>query len=225
MRVNAIKKNTLLNNFMGPVKPILFFILLLSALVAAHGQTSVKLTKLSISQIPKTIKYKGQVKEALRWTDKLGDNILITTETGIFPTPGQAETRDAELFAYHFLVTNDSVKLLWRVYDFIKECGLDMETQFVDNSLSVTDLNNDGIAEIWVMYRLSCHGDVSPSSMKIIMYQGKKKFAMRGSAKLVVPGESYGGEYAFDNTFAAGPKEFKEFAKKLWEKNIMQPGY
>lgn len=203
------------------IKITILVLILLSA-NSSSGQTEVKLSKLLISQIPKTIKYKGRVKEAIKWTDKLGDNILITTETGKFPTAGPAEGQDAELFAYHFLVTNDSVKLIWKVYDYIKACDLDLETKFVNNTLSVTDLNNDSVAEIWVMYRISCHGDVSPSAMKVIMYEGTKKFAMRGRAKLSVSGGTQGGEYSLDKAFTDAPVEFREFARKLWANNVMQ---
>lgn len=198
----------------------LFAILFLN-LIDSYGQ-DIKFRTLSLSQIPNVINYEGKIKEAIGWTDKLGDNILLTTETGKFPTKGLAEGQDAELYAYHFLLIQDSLKSTWRIYDYIKACNLDMEARFVNSSLSLTDLNNDKIAEIWVVYRLSCHGDVSPSVMKVIMYQGKKKFAMRGNTKLKIGEEFQGGDYAFDNSFVTGPKEFKEFAKQLWNKNVMQ---
>jgi hypothetical protein len=64
--------------------------------------------------------------------------------------------------------------------------------------------------------------------MKIIMYHGQQKFAMRGQNKVFSgtddKGKKYyiGGDYKYDKAFADGPKEFLEFAKKLWDKNIMQ---
>jgi hypothetical protein len=64
--------------------------------------------------------------------------------------------------------------------------------------------------------------------MKVIMYQGKQKFAMRGQNKVFEGTDDKGtkhysgGDYKYDKAFADGPKEFLEFAKKLWDKNIMQ---
>jgi len=76
------------------------------------------------------------------------------------------------------------------------------------------------------MYETVCHGDVSPSDMKIIMYEGQQKFAMRGENKINYgTGDNgqkmyAGGEYKIDDAFSNGPTVFLEFAKKLWNKNI-----
>jgi hypothetical protein len=201
------------------------YLLTLLCSMAAIGQGQIKTTNLDTTNLPNGIKFLGNIKTAVRWTDKLGDNIVITTETGetINKTAPSDDFRDAALYAYHFIVGKDSTNLTWKVYDFIKECPLDMEANFIKNTFQVTDLNNDGVAEVWLMYKTVCHGDVSPCDMKIIMYQGQQKYAVRGQNKVQVSDkEFYGGDYKFDKAFADGPKEFLEFAKKLWNKNIMQ---
>jgi hypothetical protein len=64
--------------------------------------------------------------------------------------------------------------------------------------------------------------------MKIIMYNRQQKFAMRGQNKVLVGTDDrgnsqyIGGNYKFGKPFKEGPKEFLAFAKKLWQKNIMQ---
>jgi hypothetical protein len=193
----------------------------------AFGQGQIKLTKLDVNRLPIGIKYEGKIKNAVRWTDNLGDNIVITTETGIYRSKKfkhENNGSDAELFAYHFIISNDTVKQTWRVYDFISDCPVEIETSFIKNTFQITDLNKDGIAEIWLMYKTVCHGDISPCDMKIIMYQGQQKFAMRGQNRVQTssyPEEFYGGEYKFDKAFIDGQIEFRDFAKKLWDKNIM----
>ncbi len=192
----------------------------------ACGQAQITATNLDANKIPEGIKFTGKIKTAVRWNDKLGENIVITTETGETINKKWAPSesyRDAALYAYHYIVGQDSTYLTWKVYDFIKECPVDIEANFLKNTFQVTDLNNDQIAEVWLMYKTICHGDVSPSDMKIIMYQGQKKYAMRGQNKVQVSEkEFYGGDYKFDNAFTDGEKVFKEFAIKLWDKNIMQ---
>lgn len=202
----------------------LYFLTLLCSMTAC-GQGQITTTNLDINKLPKGIKFTGKIKTAVRWNDKSGDNIVLTTETGetINKTAPSDDYRDAALYAYHFIVNNDSTYLTWKVYDFIKECPVDIEANFIKNTFQVTDLNNDGVAEVWLMYKTVCHGDVSPCDMKIIMYQGQQKYAIRGQNKVQVSDkEFYGGEYKFDKAFADGPKEFLEFAKKMWSKNIMQ---
>lgn len=204
------------------------FVLLLTIFVSLTvlGQVQVSVKQLDLTKLPKGIKYKGKIKTAVRWVDSLGDNIVILTETGIYQNKKfkhESDGGDAELFAYHFIVKGDSALQTWRVYDFISDCPVDIEAQFIKNSFQVTDLNHDGVSEIWIMYKTVCHGDVSPCDMKIIMYQGQQKYAVRGQNKVQLSDkEFYGGDYKFDKAFADGPKEFLAFAKKLWNKNIMQ---
>jgi hypothetical protein len=200
-----------------------------SLTVFGQGQFSVK--PLELTKLPKGIKYEGKIKTAIRWIDSLGDNIAILTETRIYQSKKfkhENDGSDAELFTYHYLVKGDSAFQTWRVYDFISDCPVDIEAKFITNSFQVTDLNHDGVGEIWIMYKTVCHGDVSPCDMKVIMYQGKQKFAMRGQNKVFEGTDDKGtkhysgGDYKYDKAFADGPKEFLEFAKKLWDKNIMQ---
>lgn len=207
------------------------FILTLFCSVTAFAQSQIKLTKLETKKLPSNIEYEGKIKNAVSWTDSLGNNIVITTETGIYQSKKfkhENEGSDAEIFAYHFLVKADSIIQTWRVYDFISDCPVDIEASFIKNTFQVTDLDSNGIAEIWLMYKIVCHGDVSPCDMKIIMYQGEQKFAMRGQNKVFGGTDDkgtrhyFGGEYEFDKAFAEGPKVFLEFGKKLWNKNILQ---
>jgi hypothetical protein len=213
------------------------FILVLTVFVSltVFGQGQISVKQLDLTKLPDGLRYSGKIKTAVRWTDKSGDNIVLTTETGetiskIVPSEDYSEDfRDAALYAYRYIVVKDSTFLTWTVNDFIKECPLDIKANFVKNTFQITDLNNDGVAEVWLMYKTACHGDVSPCDMKIIMYQGQQKFAIRGQNKVVFRGTDdkgtklyAGGDYKYDKAFAEGPKEFLEFAKKLWDKNIMQ---
>jgi hypothetical protein len=187
--------------------------------------------KIDSTQFPASIKYEGFIKNAVRWKDKLGDNIVITTETGYHINKKfthETEGSDAELFGYHFIVSGNEVKQTWKVYDYISDCPVDIVASFVKNTFQVTDLDKNGIAETWLMYKTVCHGDVSPSDMKIIMYEGNTKYAMRGENKVAVgiddngKKQFEGGEYKLDENFKKGTKVFREFAEKLWNDNVIE---
>jgi hypothetical protein len=181
--------------------------------------TLLKVLKIDdVSQLPKGITYKGEFKDGIRYFDKSGEHIVIITETGEYRRNEYGN--DAELFAYNFAVNEDNtIKQIWKVYDFYQECPVDIAANFVENTFQITDLNNDGIAEIWLVYIIGCKGDVSPWDMKIIMYEGNQKFAMRGKQKNVAEEWIFGGEYKFDSAFDNGAKVFRDFAKKLWNEN------
>jgi len=186
----------------------------------------IKVTKLDKKAIPATIKYTGHIINAVKYTDSEGQHLVITTETGIAATKNSdsGDGRDAALYAYSYTIgSNNQFKLSWQTYDFIKDCPVDLEAQYVPNSFAVTDLNKDGKAETWLMYTTVCHGDVSPSDMKIIMHEGIKKYAVRGTKKVKVSDKDFeGGKYTFDEAFKTGPEAFKQYAVDLWKKNLMQ---
>lgn len=201
-----------------------FFTLIYLMTMSALGQTSIKLTRIDKAKLPAVItgeKHGGIIKDAVQWTDVQGVHLLISSETGVYQNEGEGGS-SAELFAWHYIVNKDAAELTWKVTDFIKDCPVDIETHFLPGTFTVTDLNKDGITEIWLMYVTVCHGDVSPMDMKIIMYEGSQKFAMRGQNKIrFSPNEFMGGEYKFDEAFSKGPATFRAFAKKMWNKHIL----
>lgn len=198
--------------------------LLALVLISQSSFAQIKVTKLTKADIPVSIKYIGHIIDAAKFTDADGEHIVFTTETGGVKTKAKnSEGHDADLYAYCYKAVAGTLVLAWQVHDFEKDCEFDILVKFIPNTFAVTDLNNDGKAEVWLMYKTNCTSDVSPFTMKIIMYEGSKKFAARGSAKIKVSAEDYlGGEYSFDDAFKTGPEVFRNYATALWEKNLMQ---
>lgn len=184
---------------------------------------SINQQSIDVCNLPKGISYNGTFKEGIKYFDKLGEHIALITENTYYSINGE-EFSNAELFAYHFdLKDGNNITQTWRVYDFYKECPVEVRAEFLDNTFQITDLDNNGIAEIWLTYIQGCKGDVSPWNMKIIMYQGKQKYAMRGSQRIFYMSDDgiqkYGGGYTFDKAFDNAPKAIYDFAEKLWESN------
>jgi hypothetical protein len=194
--------------------------LILIIILAKTCPAQPRLTHLDKNSIPKLIHYTGQIIQAARWVDSAGDNIVILSATKSQSKNAPDDGVDGALYACHYLVSHDSVNQTWKVYDYIKQCPVDMILYFVDKAFAVTDLNNDGKAEVWIMYKVSCQGDVSPVPMKIIMYEGNKKFAVRGTTR-VQPGENEfaGGEFSFDDAFRNAPLVFRQYAENLWKQH------
>ena len=184
-----------------------------------------KVNKIDSTKLPKTIKFAGQITNSAKWTDSFGTHYVLTTETGEYFSKDQEdnEFRNAELFVYHYVIKNDSLKLVWKIYDHNKNCEFDVFTKFIDKAFKVTDLDKNGIAEVWVMYENQCTSDVSPAPTKIIMYEGNKKYAIRGENKVRVSEKAiFGGQYSLDENFKKGNPLFRQFGIALWEKNILK---
>lgn len=197
--------------------------LILVVLIPQICLAQFKVANLNKESIPKSIRYDGRIINAVRWVDNSGDHIVITTESGSVKNKSNNNYNDASLYAYHYAIKGDNINLTWKVYDFVKECELDLKARFIKNSFAVTDLDKNGRAEVWLMYETICTGDVSPSNMKIIMYEDGKKYAIRGKSKTKISATEYiGGSYTLDEAFKKAPKAFKEYAANLWKKNSMQ---
>jgi hypothetical protein len=199
------------------------FALFLSLILTHACLAQFKVTNLDKTSIPKNIHYNGNIVQAVRWIDSTGDNIVLLTVDKTQSKNAPDEGSNRALYAYHFIASGDSIKHTWRIHDYINECPVDMFLYFVDKTFAVTDLNKDGKGEVWVMYKKSCQGDVSPVPMKIIMYQDNKKFAVRGTTKVTVaPNENMGGKFTFDEAFKKGPAEFRQYAENLWKQHKME---
>ncbi len=179
---------------------------------------------ISKSQCPKEIVYHGQLDSIFKWTDKTGEYIAIQTSTGI-QNDKIDNTGSGDLYTYCFKF--DAVKKqyvrIWHLHDFINNCPTDIEVEFLPNTFQITDLNKNQVPEIWTMYKTACRGDVSPSEMKIICYEGMKKMAMRGRNRVKISAREFdGGEYVMDKAFQTSHTEIIKHARNLWYIHIDQ---
>ena len=174
-------------------------------------------TYLSEKDIPKSIKFDGTFKEAVQYKDKEGEHLVLTSEGG----EQKGDDRTKFVYGYCYLKNGDHLALQWKLYDLSGTCAEDVEAQFLPKTLAVTDLNKDGVAEVWLMYLAACKGDVSPSNLKIIMHEGSKKYAVRGTTRVKVNATEYnGGDFSFDEAFKQSLKVFRDYAHALWQKNV-----
>lgn len=201
----------------------LFKLLILAAFFQS-ASAQIKVTAIDKKSIPASIHYIGNIINATRYVDKEGEHIIITTETGIVK---DNKNRDddfskADLYAYNYKIENNKPTLLWQMHDYVNYCSFDVTVNYIPSTFAITDLNNDEIGEVWLMYDTGCRSDVSPLNMKIIMHEGIKKYAVRGTNKSKISAKDFvGGEYTLDETFKNGPETFRQYAIQLWKKNIL----
>ena len=192
---------------------------------AEDQQTAITVQKITETDLPAEISYQDDFVEGYRYTDKTGENIVFITE-GEVTEWGRDDDGytllNKDLRAYRFLKTDNDWEEIWRVYDMEFECFHYPIAEFVKGAFIITDLNNDGIAEIWMMYLKACLGGVDPQNMYLRMYNDENIFTMTGETKIIFTDEySIGGEYEIENLSPhKTPSEFVEYAKELWEKHI-----
>lgn len=157
------------------------------------------------------------LKRAKKWNDAWGENWLVLYETGPYHEKGTINT-SAKLTAVLYQKTDSGFVEQWKMVDYVSDCELDLTCSFYDDHLSITDLDSNGLAEITMVYALSCKGDVSPNEKKLIMYEGRNKYAIRGEELMVLQKDTIGGTYNADSTFNKAPAAFLSYAKEHWQK-------
>jgi hypothetical protein len=198
---------------------ILYLLLFLA--ITAGAQQVTHLTK---TAIPTTMKYEGIFTDAIKYTDKEGIHTLIVT-SGFVTTPADdnESVYTSLLHVFSYLQSSNKTKLEWELNDSAGPCGPDVDAKLRPGSLGVTDLDKNGIDEIWLVYRISCHDALSANPMKVIMHEGVKKYALRGITylKLKHPKTTLylGGDYTADENFKAAPQSFRDYANQLWMKD------
>lgn len=153
--------------------------------------------------------YKGKPVEAASWTDSNGDNLVVITEVG--------GSTGAELYGYHFIMDGNSGDELWKIQDYIKDCEFDLTLSYVPESLTITDLNANGIGESTFLYNMSCKSDVSPDDLKLMMHENDNKYALRGYT--YIANVDAGGDYKVDAAFNNAPASFLQYAKEQWNRH------
>ncbi len=171
------------------------------------------LKQLTEADAPKNITYKGKVTDVYQFSDKEGEHLIVVAETGETKSPGKnSDMRDMEMNVYHLRKNGENYTEAWKAQDYIRNCEFDLVLGIRPESMEVTDLDKDGIAEISFAYYLTCISDVSPYEMKLLMYEGTDKYAIRGTAKLV----DIKSTYKPDAALKTAPAEFLKFATEKW---------
>lgn len=149
--------------------------------------------------------------------DSLGEHLLVLTEKSTRSPNGRIER--IELAAAYYDRTGDKWTANWVIRDGVNCPGLDSAASFFPDATRITDLDGDGRAEVTVAYKTFCGGGIDPSTVKVILRQGKQKFAIRGESLIKFKGqEPMGGTYNADKALLATDKEeFRRHMEKVWQ--------
>ncbi|MGO3665999.1 MAG: M949_RS01915 family surface polysaccharide biosynthesis protein [Psychrobacter sp.] len=211
---------------------------------SASNINTISINHLAWSQLPATVQKYYQTSSTLNklklnnkdivaissWVDATGTNYLVQLQrldyAATFDSPA------GEVIS-HLYNVDQATRRVWQIYDYVP-CDLDVIARYTKETAVVTDINNNGVAEVSVPYYIGCRGDVSYDEMKIIMYEGKQKFAIRGNSaicdsKTGLPVDNtgyYGGDYKIDEQLlqraalsASQKTVFREHLKSVWRDN------
>lgn len=163
--------------------------------------------------------YKGKIRYGKRWKDTRGENIVILTESGVYWKDVYDATRSAKLYAYHFIKSRDNAwQEMWKMNDIVNDCTYDVRCEFFENSLTVTDLDGDGLAEVSFAYGLSCKGDGRPDEKKLVFFEGIDRYSIKGITYRFEKKKKAGGDKMVEKKFDDAPGAFVDFADEQWNR-------
>ncbi len=207
------------------MKTLMRFVLtlLLALMEASVDAAGIEFLAFDPTALPAGIQIQGKIVAGARWRDRLGENLLVATQAGAMPSRGPGcgagtdPCFDAEVYAYHDLVRPGGQERLWTLTDFERNCPFDLYAGFLPDSLTITDLDGDGLAESTLLYQLSCRSDVSPARLKLILHEGKTKYAIRGTTRT----DGVGGEKTVDSALEQ-IAPFRRFARERWNRFVRE---
>ena len=212
--------------------PSLSLGLLLATPLATLAITPIRRLEFNQDQLDPKMKVLGNIVDGVRWTDASGENFLLLSETGTIPSriPGtKAGAQDALLYIHHFILANGQVTRGQGVMDGRTNAMGGLRARFLPGSITLTDIDSDGIAESMVAYKVS---QVLPAErgseetriyFKVTMLEGNDRYVASGVQSL--PHGGYKAEMAINETVrasavlrAALAKHWKQYAKEAFEK-------
>lgn len=208
------------------MRKIVVIIGILCCVQFTYAQGVSTLKNLRLTQLPPKIDYKGEFLNCMTWTDKLGENYLITSQSPVHQEdlPEGTPISSKELYARHYIKKGEQFSVLWQLYDFLEDGYCGMFTVDYLCKPYINDIDRDGICETWLIYQLGCRSDFSGPllTMKIIMHSGDKKYAIRGERDMLFP-QSYGippnlGKLRMDDNYKTLPESVRNFGIVLWRK-------
>ena len=152
-----------------------------------------------------------QVEKAIQFNDKNGLNYLIIRMKELRTDNTHSKT----LFVQHFIEEKFKIRLLRQITDFELDCEFDNDLQFIDKSLTISDLDKNNYAEISFLYKVGCRSDVSPIGLKLMVLENGNKAAIRG--KTIPRNMGFKDEKTADEAFKKLPKIIQDQAYLLWK--------
>lgn len=212
---------------------------------------SIKASKLTNSQIPITFKFKGsEIQEVWQWTDTEGEKILVAS---VDNPVKEIDYRQTKLSArIHVFIFQKNGK---QTYDQIFEfrdgelgCTDNFVCGFVKNSITITDLDNNGIGEVTFIYKTGCREKSEPVKMTLEMHEGfNQTYSLWGETWVNIKNNNFNiteknvnleklsipesdneiklqkmGRYNSEEKFIDAPASFLSYAKKQWLKFVVE---
>lgn len=180
------------------------------------------------ADLPGDFEVRGSVMGGLRWTDNNGDNFIVFSNETLEGDDSDCEAVPCDpktllLRADHIAVASSGTQVLRRMKAREANCEFDLVSTIVEQSLGVTDLDEDGIGEASFAFRISCASDMGPLVLKLLLFEGGDKYIIRGHTRYA--DQDLGDDKEIDALLRKADSRFLDHATALWDRIVKLDPY
>ena len=158
----------------------------------------------------------GPFVAGLTWSDARGPSAIVITEEWEALETGNRQGLRAQRF---MVLKEENIKQTWR--------HIDATENWCDNGLGLvgdvllTDLNDDGVAEVTFVYNIEGSCDVSPIAYRLVLHTGvgEGELEIRGDLVLPIHGD-VPSEIVRSPALEPGAGPFAAFADSVWKARV-----
>ncbi len=169
-----------------------------------------------VSHLP----HNGKIVYYHKWDDKNGENILILSEDiNEINKDDNPPSSSIKLFAYHYANSGDGFNLINRHTDNEPNCGFENRARFMEESVSVTDSDDNGYSEVTFTYRMGCSSELSPDGLHLVTMEDGESYTIVGSTRVVLDSSMppLGNETKIGDSFNSANYRILRNALEIWE--------
>ena len=184
--------------------------------VAGAGPEPRSIELRMLPKVPDAVDATGP--EVWGWSDGNGENVFsVTYADREDPDGTEGPTKSRSMLITHDVIGPDGTAERKRtVKDFIHDCLFDVHLGLEEGSIQISDLDDDGVAEVTFAYRLGCASDVSPIGRKVVLLEDGTKYILRGHTGVNLGSTAVPSEYEADPLVARGPSAFRDHVVAAW---------
>lgn len=207
--------------------------------------------QINADALPSEVSVYGIFNEAWIWVDSLGENLFVLSHQIKKEDQKNEDGEDVitgSAYTSHYLKKDGRYRSSRTSNQDERSCAYDMVCDFIPGSTTITDLDNNGFAEMKYQVIMACRSDVSPAAMHLKMRENEKSYVLIGTTwvpfkdglkfnltteNLSIDGSGkvddellemertmgkYIGEYQFSNA----PPQFLQYARQEWLKYVKE---
>lgn len=165
--------------------------------------------------------------KSVHFRDKQGEGLLVLSRVDGQATDADTEQEVDRVVLKATLYERAGDKAFtprWNTEQETTCAGLDLDVDFYTDVSDVTDLDDNGVAEVTIANHAYCGGGIEPQGITIELREGQSVYSLTGQSLISPAGEEpFGGEREDGASFKSAPKALHEHMESVWQQVYKRP--